>query len=239
MRKIFLLCMLIPVLGLSQKKNVVSANRVFPKADKVLEFEKALTAHAQKYHTGDWKWRVFEIQSGPDAGGYHIVEGPNTWDQLDTRGNLGTEHNNDWNKSVTIHLADRGTNSYSVFQDTLSTVQLTDYSDKIDITHIFPKPGFGPELREGIKKFKKVWEESSQSVAVYQSSSSGQNQYALVTRYKQGLKEREAGFRKPIKERYEGVNGEDSWDDYFDMLKTSVEKIWSELLFYRADLSSK
>ena len=239
MRKIFLLCMLIPVLGLSQTKNVASANRVFPKVDKVLEFEKALTAHAQKYHTGDWKWRVFEIQSGPDAGGYHIVEGPNTWDQIDTRGNLGTEHNNDWNKSVTIHLADRGTNSYSVFQEELSTVQLTDYSDKIDITHIFQKPGFGPELREGIKKFKKVWEESSQSVAVYQSSSSGQNQYALVTRYKQGLKERETGFRKPMKERYEGVNGEDSWDDYFDMLKTCVEKIWSELLFYRADLSSK
>ena len=239
MRKIFLLCMLIPVLGLSQTKNVASANRVFPKVDKILEFEKALTAHAQKYHTGDWKWRVFEIQSGPDAGAYHIVEGPNTWDQIDTRGNLGTEHNNDWNKSVAIHLTDRGTNSYSVFQEELSTVQLTDYSDKIDITHIFQKPGFGPELREGIKKFKKVWEESSQSVAVYQSSSSGQNQYALVTRYKQGLKEKETGFRKPIKERYEAVNGEDSWTAYFDMLKTCVEKLWSELLFYRADLSSK
>jgi len=59
MRKLFLLCMLIPLLGLSQTKNVVSIDRVFPKVDKVLEFEKALTAHAQKYHTGDWKWLVF------------------------------------------------------------------------------------------------------------------------------------------------------------------------------------
>ncbi len=40
---------------------------MFPKADKVLDFEKALAAHAQKYHTGDWKWRVYEIQSGPDV----------------------------------------------------------------------------------------------------------------------------------------------------------------------------
>jgi hypothetical protein len=239
MRKIFFLCLLVPVLGISQTKNVVSANRVFPKVDKVLEFEKALTAHAQKYHTGDWKWRVFEIQSGPDAGGYQIVEGPNSWDQVDTRGNLGTEHNTDWNKSVAVYLTDRGTNMYSIFQEELSTVQLTDYSDKINITHYFPKPGYGPELRDGIKKFKKVWEDAGESVAVYQSSSSGPNQYALVTRYKQGLKERATGFRKPMKERYETVNGEDSWDGYFDMLKTCVENAWSELLFYRAELSSK
>ncbi|HKO79948.1 MAG TPA: hypothetical protein VJU78_06105 [Chitinophagaceae bacterium] len=239
MRKIFLLCMLVPVLGMSQTKNVVSANRVFPKVDKVLEFEKALTAHAQKYHTGDWKWRVFEIQSGRDFGGYQIVEGPNSWDQLDTRGNLGTEHNTDWNKSIAIYLTDRGSNTYSVFQEELSTVQLTDYSDKINITHVVPKPGYGPELRDGIKKFKKVWEDAGESVAVYQANSSGPNQYTLVTRYKQGLKEKATGFRKPMKERYEATNGEDSWDDYFDMLKTCVESSWSELLFYRADLSSK
>ncbi len=105
--------------------------------------------------------------------------------------------------------------------------------------HLFQKPGFGPELRDGIEKFKKVWEAAGESVAVYQSSSSGPNQYALVTRYKQGLKERATGFRKPMKERYEATNGEDSWDDYFDMLKTCVESIWSELLFYRPDISSK
>ena len=68
MRKIFLLCMLVPLLGISQNKTVISTFRVTPKPDKVVEFEKALAAHAQKYHTGDLKWRVFEIQSGPEAG---------------------------------------------------------------------------------------------------------------------------------------------------------------------------
>ena len=93
MRKLFLFCMLLPLLGVSQTKNVVSVTRVVPKVDKVLEFEKALTAHAQKYHTGDWKWRVFEIQSGPEFGAYHITEGPLSWEAVDGRGNLGTEHN--------------------------------------------------------------------------------------------------------------------------------------------------
>ena len=151
MKRIFILLLLTPLLGLSQNKTVVNVNRVFPKVDKVLEFEKALAAHAQKYHNGDWKWRVFEIQSGPDAGGYHITEGPTSWDAIDSRGNLGTEHNNDWNKNVAIYLTERNTSSYSVFQDSLSTVALTDYSDKINITHWYPKIGWGGKLNDIIK----------------------------------------------------------------------------------------
>ena len=239
MRKIFLLCMLVPLAGIGQNKNVVSANRIFPKVDKVLEFEKALAAHAQKYHTGDWKWRVFEIQSGPDAGGYHITEGPNSWDQIDTRGNLGTEHNNDWNKSVAAYLTERASNQYSVYQDSLSTVALGDFSDKIEITHWYPKIGWGNKIREAILTMKKAWEAGGQSVAVYTASSSGPAQYALVTRYKQGLKERAQGFRKPFKERYEGANGEDSFEDFLDTIREYLKDAWSELLFLRADLSSK
>ena len=239
MRKVLLLCMFVPVLGISQTKNVVNANRVFPKTDKVLEFEKALAAHAQKYHTGEWKWRVFKIQSGPDADGYQISEGPNTWDQVDTRGDLGTEHNTDWNKSVAIYLTDRGTNMYSVFQDTLSTVALTDYSDKINISHIFPRIGWGNKVREMINWLKPVWQAGGESVAVYQASSSGPAQYALVTRYKNGLKEREPGYRKPFKERYEAIHGPDSFDGYIEVIRNYVADTWSELLFLRADLGSK
>jgi hypothetical protein len=240
MKKIFLLCMLVPLLGMSQTKNVVNTNRVFPKVDKVLEFEKALAAHAQKYHTGDWKWRVFEIQTGPDFGGFQITEGPASWEAIDGRGNLGNEHNIDWNKSVAIYLTDRGSSSYSVYVDSLSTVALGDYSDKINITHLYQKIGWGGKVVEFIKALKKVWQApGGETVAVYQSSSSGANQYALVTRYKQGLKERASGFRKPFKERYEAANGEDSFDNYLDVLRNYVSESWSELLFYRADLSSK
>ena len=239
MKKIALLCFLIPVMVMGQKKNVMNANRVFPKVDKVLEFEKALTAHAQKYHTGDWKWRVLEIQSGPDAGGYHIGEGPSSWDQIDGRGNLGDEHNTDWNKNVAIFLTDRGSNQYAVFQDSLSSVALTDYSKMINITHFYPKIGWGFKLREVFAKFKKVWEASGESVAVYVASSSGAPQFTLVTRYKQGLKEREDGFRKSFKDRYEAIYGADSWDTVSEMYQQYVEKTWSELLSFRADLSSK
>ncbi|HMO60942.1 MAG TPA: hypothetical protein PKC39_06060 [Ferruginibacter sp.] len=239
MRKIFLLCLLMPLLAIGQKKNVVNATRVFPKIDKVLEFEKALAAHAQKYHNGDWKWRVFEIQSGPDAGGYHITEGPVSWEQIDNRGNLGTEHNLDWHKNIAPFLTEKYVSTYSIYQDTLSTVAVTDYASKINITHWYPKPGWGYKIREVLVKMKKAWEAGNESIAVYTSSSSGEAQFAVVTRYKQGLKEREEGFRKALKERFETIYGEDSWDLIDEMVKNYVDHFWSELLFLRADLSSK
>jgi hypothetical protein len=239
MKKSFLLFMLIPFIGVSQTKNVASTFRAFPKADKVLEFEKALAAHAQKYHTGDWKWRVFSIQSGPDANGYHITEGPLSWDLIDGRGELSTEHNNDWNKNVAIYITDRGSASYSEFQDTLSTVTMTDYADKINITHWYPKIGLGPKIRAEIARMKKAWQSGGESVAVYTSSSSGPIQFSLVTRYKQGLKEKNTGFRKSFVERYEAANGAGSYQNFLNTLNENLNESWSELLFYRADLSSK
>jgi hypothetical protein len=83
-----LLLMLFPFIAISQTKNIISTHRVFPKVDKIMEFEKAPATHAQKYHSGDNHWRVFTIQSGPDIGGYDITEGPKSWKSEDARGVL-------------------------------------------------------------------------------------------------------------------------------------------------------
>lgn len=238
-KALLLLCMLVPYLAMSQTKNVVTTHRVFPKIDKVLEFEKAMTAHAQKYHTGDVKWRVFEIQSGPDMGGYHITEGPNTWDGLDSRGNLGEEHNTDWHKNVAMYLTDRQSATYSVYEDTLSTVAVGDYSDKIQIDHVYPKIGHADKVRKILSERRKVWQANGLSVAVYSVNASGPAQFAVVVRFKQGLKEKTPGFRKPFKATFESIFGEDSMDDHTERMRDYTNEIWSELLFLRKDLSSK
>jgi hypothetical protein len=239
MKKFFFLLMLVPLFGISQVKNVLNVSRNFAKADKVLEFEKALAAHAQKYHKGDWKWRVFEIQTGPDAGGYMVSEGPASWESLDGRGNLGAEHNNDWNRSVAIYTTERGGSSYAEFVDSLSTVQLTDYADKIIINHMFAKPGMIAGVVDLQKRLKKVWQEGNESVAVYQSINSGAPEYITVTRLKNGFKELADGYRKSLRERYNMVYGANGWDSYLADYSKCVESRWSEILVYRPDLSSK
>lgn len=239
MKNIFLLLLFIPLIGISQVKNVISTNRVFPKVDKVLEFEKALATHAQKYHTGDVKWRVFQIQTGPDAGGYHIVEGPKSWESEDTRGDINVAHNNDWHKSVMIYLTDRNSSGYSVYIDSLSTVAVGDFSDKVQVTHLFPKPGCGGKLSTMIKNLRKAWAADGASIAVYESNGSGAPQFALARRYKEGLKEKAEGYRKPFVETYEKIHGKGSWSIFNDNVREYLNEQWSELIFLRADLSSK
>jgi hypothetical protein len=239
MKKLLLFALCFPLFAICQKPTVISYNRYIPKNDKVLEFEKGLQAHAEKYHTGEWKWRVYTIESGPDAGGYMVIEGPATWDGLDKRGTLGKAHMEDFYKNVLPFTTEKNSIGYLVFREELSTVQLTDYSDKITIMHVFPNTGKSAAVETAIKLFKKVWEEGEQTIAVYEASSSGVAQYTIVTRYKQGLKERERDFRKPMKERYDAVNGEGSFEKFNASASTDLDHQWSELLFFSKELSSK
>ena len=239
MRKMLSLFLLIPCLGFSQAKNVLNAIRVFPRQDKLAEFDKALASHAQKYHTGGWKWRVYSIESGPDAGGYMIVEGPNSWAELDGRGEISADHTADFEKNVAPLTIDRGGSSYVEFQADLSTIQLTDYADKIVMNHMIAKPGMIGAIPELIGKLKNAWQAGGQSVAVYLSVASGDPGYITVTRLKGGLKEMASDYRKPLKELYNTANGAGSFDTFLKNYAEDVQSRWSELLVFKPDLSSK
>ena len=239
MKKIFLMLLLIPVLGISQTKTVVTSNRLFAKNDKASEFEKALTNHAQKYHTGDVKWRVWSIESGPDAGGYMVTEGPSSWETLDGRGDISAEHTADWEKNVMPLTTGQGQSAYYEFQADLSTVQLTDYADKIIINHMTAKPGKIVNVTDLMQRLKKVWEAGKESTAVYSAAYSGAPGYITVTRLKGGLKELASNYRKPLPERYNEIYGAGSFDTWLKDYSEAVQSRWSELLIYKPKLSSK
>ena len=239
MKKLFFLLLLIPVFAISQTKTVVSYNRIFSKSDKAAEFEKALANHAQKYHTGDVAWRVWSIESGPDAGGYLITEGPTTWSTLDGRADISPEHTTDFTKNVLPLTTGLNKSGYSDFQADLSTVQLTDFADKIVINHLIAKPGRINDMRTLIQKFKKVWEESKESVAVYSVVASGEPGYIYSTRLKNGLKELASDYRKPMAERFNAVHGANAFDGWLKEYADIVQSRWSELLIYKPGLSSK
>ncbi len=239
MRKYFFILLLIPLLGIGQTKTVLTSNRLFAKNDKVSEFETALANHAQKYHTDDVKWRVWSIQSGPDAGGYMISEGPSSWDILDGRGDISAEHTADWEKNVLPLTTGQGQSGYYDFQADLSTVQLTDYADKIVITHMTAKPGKILEMKALIQKLQKVWAAGGESVAVYSAAFSGEPGYIAVTRLKNGLQELASDYRKPMTDRFTATNGAGSYDAWLKDYSDIVQSRWSELLIYKPLLSSK
>jgi hypothetical protein len=239
MKKFFFFLLLLPLFGVGQTKTLLSSNRVFSKTDKSQEFEKALASHAQKYHKGDVAWRVWQSESGPDAGGYMITEGPTTWSTMDGRGDISAEHTTDWGKNVLPLTTDKTQSGYYDFQAELSTVQLTDYADKIVISHMTAKPGRIQDMKTLITKMKKVWTASNESVAVYSTVFSGEPGYIQVTRLKNGLKELGADYRKTFAERYNEAYSAGSFDYWLKDYADIVQSRWSELLTYKPLLSSK
>ena len=237
--KILFLLLLIPLFGIGQAKTVLSATRLFSKNDKAGEFEKALSNHAKKYHSGEVAWRVWSIQSGRYAGGYLVTEGPTSWSIMDGRGDISTEHTADWEKNVLPHTVGPGENEFLDFQADLSTVELTDYADKIVINHMKAKPGKVRDMVTLIQKLKKVWEADKSSNAVYLEAYSGEPGYVTVTRLKDGLKELASDYRKPMAERFDAVNGAGSFDAWLKDYADVVESRWAEMLIYKPTLSSK
>lgn len=242
MKKLILALLLVPFIGISQTlkpAKVVHSTRVFPKMGKAAAFEKALATHVSKFHTTQWKWRVLAIETGPDAGGYHIVEGPSSWDEFDKRGDLGEAHGQDWANNIAPLLQERTSSSYGVYNDELSTTPVSSYTDKIAITHLSYNPGYSAETEAMLKTLKPVWEATARTTAVYEVSGSGDPGYTIVARYKDGLKERDPGYKANFKENYEKINGAGSWQTYQDMVKKAIKHSWSEILSVKKSLSTQ
>ncbi|HET7897710.1 MAG TPA: hypothetical protein VFL47_08570, partial [Flavisolibacter sp.] len=227
MKKLLLLLLTLPVFLAAQEKTVVTFERYFPKPDKVNAFEKNLAAHVQKFHKGDVGWRVFSIESGPDAGGYLVTEGPTSWDGVDKRGDLGKMHMDDWQMNVQPLLLDKATTDYFVYRLDLSTADLSGTTDKVTIGHNYYKPGYYNEATELLKGLKNNWVQNGQSVAVFESSSSGEPQLMTFTMYKQGLKERETAFRPALPVTFAKANGgEPAWNKFVEGVKMSINRQW-------------
>ena len=178
MKTAFLVLLAFPLMVLAQTKNVLSIERVFPKIEKAAEFNKALANHAQKYHTGSWKWRVYDITTGPDYGGVMIVEGPNSWTDIDKRGDISAEHMDDWNKNIAPLILQNQQSQMLEYEETLSSVPLTAFTKWINITHLYQNPGYTGVTTDLIKQLKALWTAENETVAVYTVASSGAQQFA-------------------------------------------------------------
>ena len=219
------------------KKNTITTYRIWAKDGQSAALKAALTAHAQKYHTGNWKWRVNDVISGPDSGSFQIVEGPNTWTDLEGRGDLGAEHMKD-SDNLMSHVEKSSARSYMTFVEEASTTASTNWSNKSAITHYYSKPGRGPATLEILKSLKKYWEKQGYNVVVWSAYASGEPQYATVRRFKDGWKDLDLN-NPTMREVFEGAYGAGSYDKLLDELNRCVDHTVSEMIEFQPALSSK
>ena len=220
------------------KKNTITTYRVWVKNGHEAAFKAAMAAHAQKFHTGSWKWRVNEVLSGPDGGAYQVVEGPNSWTDLEGRGDLGAEHTKDYENNLQPHIEKSSPESYMTYQESASTTAATNWSNKSAITHFYYKPGRGPATLEVIKTYKKSWEKQGFNIVVWSPHASGEPQYVIVRRYKNGFKDLDESGPS-MRQAFDDANGAGSFDKTQDEIARDIDHTVSEMIEFKPDLSSK
>jgi hypothetical protein len=222
------------------KKETITLFKIFPKPGQETAFKTALAAHVQKYHTGGWSWRVNEVQSGPDQGSYMIVEGPNSWTELDGRGDLGAEHMKDFETNLVgvSDAAKNGPETYMTFNADVSTVAPGAFSTKTLVRHLYVKPGRLPRTMESLKTWKKSWEKRGMNVAVWSSFFSGETEIAVAIRLKQGWKDLDTDMLNAAK-AFEEIGGPKAYEAAMDEVAQDIERSVDEMIEFKPELSSK
>lgn len=227
-----------PAAATAPKKNVISTFRVFVKPGHTAAFKAALAAHAQKYHKGETAWRVGEIMSGPDGNGFQINEGPTSWTALDDRGDLGAEHQADFDNNILSHVERITGDSYATYAEELSSAKVDAWSNKVAMVQYFVRPGKGPLATDVLKRFKAIWEKRGINFAVWSAAWSGESRYSVAFRLKNGWKDFDLDGMSS-REAANALWGTAAYDRLMADMSMAFDKISTELVNYDPSLGSR
>lgn len=232
---IFLSCTLLQ----AQEKSTLSTYRVFPKPGKDAALKKAITDHVAKFHTGNWKWRVFSVLSGADEGSYQLNEGPNSWTALEGRKEISDEHQRDYETTI-LPLTEKSTpTAYLLLRREFSTDSVSNTFKKALLRHVYPKPGRGVRIAAALATWKKVWEKVGIKVTVWTSFYSGEPQWVVAARLQKGWVDLEQPMGKAMADAYDEIAGAGAYARYLDDLAQNVNRVDEEMIELLPDLSSK
>jgi len=221
------------------ERNVLSSYRIVPVPGKDAQLKKALMEHAAKYHSGQWKWRVFQILSGADEGAYMINEGVNSWTDLEGRKEISDEHQRDYEKNV-LPLGEKTLPAaYLTYQKEYASDSSAGPLKKALLRHFYLKPGKGGRVMVYLATWKKVYEKLGLKVGVWSSFFSGQPQFVLSFRLANGWADLEKNWSKLMREGFDDVAGPGAYVRYLEDLDTYVDRIDEEMIEFLPDVSPK
>ena len=226
-------------LASAQEKGTLSTYRILPMNGKDAALKKAITAHVTRYHTGNWKWRVFSILSGPDEGGYMLNEGPNSWTELEGRKEISDEHQRDYETTIAPLVEKTIPNLYMMFDKERSSADVGATFKKALLRHYYLKPGKGPRLTNYLTTWKRVYDKLGLKVTVWRSFFSGRPQVTVAFRLVNGWVELEKPVGKEMREAFDEFGGAGAYARYMEDLDKIVDRIDEEMIELLPDLSSK
>jgi hypothetical protein len=223
----------------AQEKSTLSTYRVSPKPGKDSALKKALAEHVAKFHTGNWKWRVFSVLSGSDEGSYQLNEGPNSWTTLEGRQDLSEEHQRDYETNITPLVEKSTPQAYLILRREFTTDSVSNTFKKALLRHFYPRPGRGLRFAEALGIWKKVWEKLGLKVTVWSSFYSGEPRWVVATRLQKGFVDLEQPMAKVLAGTYDEIAGPGAYGRYLDDLNQNISRIDEDIIELLPEVSSK
>lgn len=220
------------------RQATIVSYRIVPKEGHVRFLKTAIAAHAAKYHTGEWKWRVYEVLTGAETGSYMILEGPNAWTEIEVHSSPAAECLTDYEDTILPHVEKTLPRIYATYMDDSSTVPANFSSTKILISKGYVKPGRAGPAHDTAKAWKKVYEKLGLDVGMWRTFFSGEDCYIFAGSLKAGFKDLDDSMID-LGRAAEEVLGPGSSARTAESDSANYARVVTEIIEFRPELSSQ
>lgn len=224
--------------GNEPRKATIHSWRIVPKEGQENALKVEMAGRVKKLSTGNWKWRVYEVLTGPETGAYMIVEGPNSWTAFEEGGDRGSDRLKDFRDKIQPFVKNILPEIYATYVADASTAAADYSSKKILISNGYFKPGRAERAHDDMKAWKKVYEKLGLDVVMWRTFFSGEERYIFAGSLKAGFKDLDdprIDFRKAADE----VLGVGALDRLAESDSANYARIVTEIIEFRPELSSK
>lgn len=219
------------------RKGTISSYRIVPKDGQSSALKAGMAAHAKKFHTGNWKWRVYEVLTGPETGSYMIIEGPNSWTTIEERGAPAPDQLKDYADNILPYVKNSLPETYATYVADASTAGADYSSSKILISNCYVKPGRTDRARDDFKAWKKVYEKLGFDVVIWRTFFSGEERFIFTGGLKAGFKDLDDPSNN-LRKAADEVLGVGARDRFADSESANYARIVTEIIEFKPELSS-
>ena len=211
---------------MKEKYAMFSTHQIKVVKGKEKEFETAVKSHNEKFHKeGAHMAYLREVLTGPKAGTYIWISGPNMFSDFETRPGEGA-HADDWTNNVDPYVKYYGTVEFWKMNDKLSFTAPDSENDKLSqIWFIEIEKGgwekFNAALAKAVAVNTKNGDDTIQTYNTSFSAGDGRD-VALVFPFG---KWSDLDIDDPFMKDFEELHGEGSWEIFLDDWNSSTGKI--------------
>lgn len=245
--KTIMLLLLLSVAGFcfAQGPTLFEVTTLRPSAMKSNDFVKSLKMHVEKFHTTKDPMYVYEVLSGTNAHSFFYVQPHSSWKELDVQRTDQAQHDMDYNTNVQPKVEWDGSVDYYRYVDSLSHPVDGNFTSFV-FNFYYVKPGklddLLAEIRRSVLTNNKY--NSASAFQTYVKQLAGINQLVVVvSALKNGFAQLDPDYMAPnnktFKDNYIEMYGQNMWDKRMIFLPNNMDKVETELVKLREDLSTK